>query len=200
MTQIERAQIMYTQSCKGIRLQSYQNETVGSLTTENISQTCQTRELPLGYALPKPKSTVRFTLAQQTYLIDLFNAGIHYKNNRARPGAVAHDMLYHFEPELCLFEAQILAYFSRLSAKQKKTGYPPTTTTLPTTSSTNNSKKAHIKKKPIDLPLFNNDHEQELHETKVLIEKRYNMRERLVKNIVNECQDESEEDEDEEDQ
>ena len=61
MTQIERAQIMFTQSCKGIRLQSYQNETVGSFTTENKSQTYQTRELPLGYALPKPKSTVRFT-------------------------------------------------------------------------------------------------------------------------------------------
>jgi hypothetical protein len=50
----------------------------------------------------------------------LFNAGIIDKNKRARPGAVAHDMLYHFESNLCLTEAQILAYFSRLSAKQKK--------------------------------------------------------------------------------
>ena len=99
MTQIERAQIMFTQSCKGIRLQSYQNETVGSFTTENKSQTYQTRELPLGYALPKPKSTVRFTLEQQTYIINLFNAGMHDKNKRARPCAVAHDILYHFEPD-----------------------------------------------------------------------------------------------------
>ena len=92
-------------------------ETVGSFITENISITCQKREFILGFAQSKSKSTVRFTLEQQTYLINLFNAGIHDKNNRARHGAFAHDILYHFEPDLCLSKAQILAYLSKLSAK-----------------------------------------------------------------------------------
>ena len=38
------------------------------------------------------------------------------------------------------------------------------------------SKKSSNKKKPIDVPLFDNDHEQELHEAKLFIEKRYNER------------------------
>ena len=122
MTQIERAQIMYTQSCKGIRMQSFQSQTLSNLTAENFIHTYKIQELIMGYALPKAKSTVRFSLEQQKYLIDLFNAGVNDKNNRARPGAVAHDMLYHFDSEFCLTEAQILAYFSRLSSKQKLEG------------------------------------------------------------------------------
>lgn len=157
----------------------------------------------MGYALPKAKSTVRFSLEQQKYLIDLFNAGVNDKNNRARPGAVAHDMLYHFDSEFCLTEAQILAYFSRLSSKQKLEGnqqIPSTSTpiaTLKPTSTSGQLKKTQMKKKIIDIPLLNNDQEQELFEAKVDIEKRYNMRERLVKKIVYECEDDSDEEEEE---
>ena len=193
MTQIERAQIMYTKFCKDIRLQSYQSQTKSTLKAENFSQTYQIHELIMGYALPKPKGTVRFTLDQQTYLINLFNAGINDKNNRARLGAVAHDMLYHFESDLCLTEAQILAYFSRLTSKQKKEGNKEITPTLKpvstttSTSSSDNLKKIKTKIKPVTIPLLNDDQEQELHEKIVLTEKRYKMRTRLVKKIANEC-------------
>lgn len=203
MTQIERAQIMYTQSCKGIRLQSNQNQTQSFLISEDYSQTYKVEELIMGYALPKPKSTVRFTLEQQKYLIDLFNAGIDDKNNRARPGAVAHDMLYQFDSDLCLTEGQILAYFSRLTAKQKKDGNKemlPTVQTkanATTTSATSDSKKIKTKNKKIIIPLLNDDNDQELHESKVATEKRYNMRKRLIKQITNECDDDSQEEDDE---
>ena len=78
------------------------------------------RDLHMGFGLPKPKKTVRFTRDQHKYLTDLFNAGITIKNNRARPSPEAHDMLFLFESELCLTESKILAYFSRLSEKRKK--------------------------------------------------------------------------------
>ena len=52
-------------------------------------------------------------------------------------------------------------------------------------------------REPIDIPLLNNDQEQEIYEAKVVIEKRYNMRERLLKKILNECEDDSEEEEEE---
>ena len=143
----------------------------------------------MGYALPKPKSTFRFTLEQQTYLIKLFNVGINDQNNRARSGAVAHDMLYHFESDLCLTEAQILAYFSRLISKLKEEGnkeitptLKPVSTTTPTSSSVN-LKKIKTKIKPVTIPLLNDDHEQELHDKIVLTEKRYKMHTILVKKL-----------------
>ena len=67
MTEIEEDQIMYRHSCKGIRLQSYQSETLSTITTAIRSLTSQTRDLTMGFVLPKSKSTVRFTLEQQTY-------------------------------------------------------------------------------------------------------------------------------------
>ena len=42
-------------------------------------------------------------------------------NNQFRCEKGAHNMLFLFESELCLTGSQILAYFSRLSAKRKKT-------------------------------------------------------------------------------
>ena len=64
MTQIEEDQIMNRHSCKGIRLQSYQSETLSTITTAIRSLTSQTRDLTMWFALPKSKSTVRFTMEQ----------------------------------------------------------------------------------------------------------------------------------------
>jgi len=47
MTEIEEDQIMYRHSCKGIRLQSYQSETLSTITTAIRSLTSQTRDLTM---------------------------------------------------------------------------------------------------------------------------------------------------------
>ena len=83
-----------------------------------------------------------------------------------------------------------------MDAKQKKASNQEIPT-LNIKTSTNNLKKTPTKKKTIDIPLLNNDHEQELYEAKVVIEKGYNMSERLLKKIVIECDDDSEEEEEE---
>ena len=66
-----------------------------------------------------------------------------------------------------------------------------------TTSATSDSKKIKTKNKKIIIPLLNDDNDQELHESKVATEKRYNMRKRLIKQITNECDDDSQEEDDE---
>ena len=89
-----------------------------------------------------------------------------------------------------------------MTSKQKKEGNKEITPTLKpvstttSTSSSDNLKKIKTKIKHVTIPLLNDDHEQELHEKIVLNEKRYKMRTRLVKQIANECKDDSEEEND----
>ena len=60
----DMSQILYTKSCRDIRLQSYEKEAECTFQAENAILKNQILELNLGYALPKPKKNVRFTEAQ----------------------------------------------------------------------------------------------------------------------------------------
>ena len=86
-------------------------------------------QFKVGFALPFPRTSTKFTANQEDYLYDLFEAGIESKK-KANPAEVEVDMRKimvsgkpRFKDEEWLSESQIRSYFSKLAANSRRGVY-----------------------------------------------------------------------------